>query len=103
MKTNLDVNSVLVVSQDQVSADLSSDVDGSVVILNLKDGVYYELKEVGARIWNLIQQPYSIQSIKNRLIEEYEVDAEQCEVDLLALAEHLARLGLIQVNSTTTS
>ena len=97
MKTNLDVNSVLVVSQDQVSADLSSDVDGSVVILNLKDGVYYELKEVGARIWNLIQQPYSIQSIKNRLIEEYEVDAEQCEVDLLALAEHLARLGLIQV------
>ena len=97
MKTNLDINSVLVASQDQVSADLSSDADGSVVILNLKDGVYYELKEVGACIWNLIQQPSSIQSIKNRLIEEYEVDAEQCEVDLLALAEHLARLGLIQV------
>ncbi len=97
MKTNLDVNSVLVASQNQVSADLSSDADRSVVILNLKDGVYYELKDVGARIWNLIQQPCSIQSIKNRLIEEYEVDAEQCEVDLLALAEHLARLGLIQV------
>jgi len=97
MKTNLDVNSVLVASQNQVSADLSSDADRSVVILNLKDGVYYELKDVGARIWNLIQQPYSIQSIKNRLIEEYEVDAEQCEVDLLALVEHLARLGLIQV------
>ena len=97
MKTNLDINSVLVASQDQVSADLSSDADGSVVILNLKDGVYYELKEVGACIWNLIQQPSSIQSIKNRLIEEYEVNAEQCEVDLLALAEHLARLGLIQV------
>ncbi len=97
MKTHLDVNSVLVASQDQVSADLSSDTDGSVVILNLKDGVYYELKEVGARIWNLIQQPYSIQSITNRLLEEYEVDAEQCEADLLVLAEHLARLGLIQV------
>lgn len=97
MKTNLDVNSVLVASQNQVSADLSSGADRSVVILNLKDCVYYELKDVGARIWNLIQKPCSIQSIKNRLIEEYEVDAEQCEVDLLALAEHLARLGLIQV------
>lgn len=97
MKTNLYVNSVLVASQNQVSADLSSGANGSVVILNLKDGVYYELKDVGARIWNLIQQPCSIQSIKNRLIEEYKVDAEQCEVDLLALAEHLARLGLIQV------
>ena len=97
MKTNLAINSVLVASQDQVSEDLSSDADGSVVTVNLTDGVYYEFKEVGACIWNLIQQPSSIQSIKNRLIEEYEVNAEQCEVDLLALAEHLARLGLIQV------
>ncbi|MCP5463303.1 MAG: PqqD family protein [bacterium] len=97
MKTNIDINSVLVVSQNQVSADLSSDADGSVVILNLKDGVYYELKEVGMRVWNLIQQPHSIQLIKNILLEEYEVDAEQCEADLLALTEHLAKLDLIQV------
>lgn len=97
MKTNLNKNSVLVASQDQVSAVLSSDVAGSVVILNLKDGVYYELKEVGTRVWNLIQQPHSVQSILGILLEEYEVDAERCEADLLALAENLAKFGLIQI------
>jgi hypothetical protein len=97
MKTNLNKNSVLVASQDQVSADLSSDVASSVVLLNLKNGVYYELKEVGTRIWNLIQQPRSIQSILDILVEEYEVDAERCEADLLALADDLAKHGLIQV------
>ena len=97
MKTNLNKNSVLVASQDQVSADLSSDVASSVVLLNLKNGVYYELKEVGTRIWNLIQQPRSVQSILDILVEEYEVDAERCEADLLALADDLAKHGLIQV------
>lgn len=97
MKINLNKNSVLVASQDQVSADLSSDVASSVVLLNLKNGVYYELKEVGTSIWNLIQQPRSVQSILDILVDEYEVDAERCEADLLALADDLAKHGLIQV------
>ncbi len=97
MKTNLDKNSILVASKDQVSADLSSDLVDSVVILNLKDGVYYEIKEVGTRVWNLVQQPCSIQSILNSLLEEYEVDAERCEMDLLALPENLAQYGLIEI------
>lgn len=100
MKTNLNKNSILVVSQDQVSADLSSDIAESVVILNLKDGVYYELKEVGTRVWNLIQQPRSVQSVLEKLLEEYEVDTERCERDLLVLAENLAKVGLIEIQST---
>ena len=51
------------------------------MILSLKDGMYYELK-VAARVWSLIQQPCSIQSIHDVLLEEYEVEAERCEVDL---------------------
>jgi hypothetical protein len=100
MKKNLNKNSVLMASQDQVSADLPSDMAESVVILNLKDGVYYELKEVGTRVWNLIQQPTSIQSILEMLLEEYEVDAERCETDLLDLAENLVKVGLIEIQST---
>lgn len=97
MKPNFDRNSILVASKDQVSADLSSDSAESVVILNLKSGVYYELKEVGTHVWNLLQQPCSVQSILDKLLEEYEVDAERCEADLLALTENLARYGLIEI------
>jgi hypothetical protein len=100
MKTRLNKNSVLVASRDQVSADLSSQSAESVVILNLKTGVYYELTEVGTCVWNLIQQPHSVQSILDSLLEEYEVDAERCEKDLLALTENLAKFGLIEIQST---
>jgi len=49
----LSEESRLVVSKDQVSCDLA----GEAAILNLKNGVYYGLDPVGARIWNLIQEP----------------------------------------------
>lgn len=100
MKAKLSTTSVLVVSQDQVSADLSPDLAGEVVILGLKDGVYYELNKVGACIWRLIQQPRSVQSIIDTILEEYDVPAEECTADVLALAENLAKSGLIEIQST---
>ena len=99
MNNNLNRNSVLVASRDQVSADLSSNTSGSIVILSLKDGMYYELKEVAARVWDLIQQPRSIQAVLDTLLEEYEVEAGRCEADLIALAEDLSKRGLVQIKT----
>lgn len=96
MKISFDKNLVLMVSKDQVSATLTPDPTESIVILSLKDSTYYELKEVAARVWSLIQQPCSIQSIRDVLLEEYEVEAERCEADLTALVEDLFRRGLIE-------
>ncbi len=97
MNNSLSRNSVLVASKEQVSADLSSDTSGSAVILSLKDGMYYELKEVAARVWSLIQQPRSIQAVLDILLEEYEVETVRCEADLIALAEDLSKRGLINI------
>ncbi len=97
MNNNLNRNSVLVASRDQVSADLSSNTSGSIVILSLKDGMYYELKEVAARVWDLIQQPCSLQAVLDMLLEEYEVEAGRCEADLIALAEDLSKRGLVEI------
>ena len=38
-----------------------SDVQGDeVVLLNLRDGVYYGLDGVGARVWTLVQEPRTV-------------------------------------------
>lgn len=86
--------SVVMAAKDQVSCDLS----GEAVILNLKSGVYYGLDTVGARIWNLIQEPTTVGEVRDVLVREYEVEPERCERDLLALLEKLADAGLVEVN-----
>ena len=82
-------------AKDQVSSDLG----GEVAILDLKAGVYYGLDAVGARIWSLIQEPRTVNEIRNILLEEYEVEPERCERDLLVLLQRLAEEGLIEVEA----
>ena len=91
-------SSIIVANEEQISSDLG----GEAVILNLKTGVYHGLNEVGARIWNLIEQPSSVSDIKQTLLQEYEVEAQQCDRDLKALLEHLLAAGLIDVKNNTT-
>lgn len=91
--------SVVVASKEQVSCEL----DGEAAILNLKDGVYYGLDPVGAAVWKLLQQPRTVSELRDALLEEYEVDAERCERDLMALLAELATCGLVQIRDGSGS
>jgi hypothetical protein len=86
---------MVVVSQDQVSCDLS----GESAILNLKAGVYYGLNEVGSRIWKLIQEPKRVGELRDAILEEYEVEPRRCEADIIALLRDLLENGLIEVRN----
>lgn len=86
-------DSIVVVSPDQVSSDLA----GEIVMLNLKNGTYYGLDQVGARVWGLIEQPRRVAAIRDAILEEYDVEPERCERDLLALLGELEQAGLIEV------
>lgn len=65
----------VVATKEQVSSVLA----GEAVILDLKSGVYYGLNDVGARIWNLLQEPRKVDEIRDTLLAEYSVEPEQCD------------------------
>lgn len=86
-------HSILVASSNQLSSDLKDET----IILHLQSGTYYGLDEIGARVWQLIQQPRTSQEIREILVAEFDVDAEQCNRDLLILLEQLHSEDLIQI------
>lgn len=83
----------IVASREQVFSEL----DGEAVILDMQSGTYYGLDPVGARVWQLIQQPKALSEIRNVLLAEYDVDPEICDRDLTALLNALQAEGLILV------
>jgi hypothetical protein len=89
----IDLASQVVAIPDQVSCDVA----GEIAILNLRDGVYYGLNPVGARIWTLIQQPTPVAEIKSVILAEFEVEPVACEADLLRVLSDLASYGLLDV------
>jgi hypothetical protein len=74
---------------------LSSKLEDEVVILNLANSVYYGLDSVGARIWELIQEPRTIAELQAMLLAEYEVEPASCEKALLDLLRDLQANHLI--------
>ncbi len=95
MDAGLYLYSIVSASPEQVSCPLGDEA----AILNMKNTVYYGLNPVGARVWNLLQQPRTISDLRDALLEEYDVDTGRCEKDLLELLEKMRSEGLIQVRS----
>lgn len=86
-------DTVVVAMPDQVSSELADEV----VILNMQDGTYYGLNEVGARIWSMIQQPCSLLDVRTALLQEYDVAPEQLDQDIQALVDDLSKHSLITI------
>jgi hypothetical protein len=96
MKTKISENTVISVAEEQITGDL---LDGEVVILNMKDDVYYGLDQVGGRVWGLIQNPITVGEVIQNLLKEYDVEYQQCSDDVLALLEDMLSKGLIEVQN----
>lgn len=90
----LSLQSVVCATPQQVSRDLG----GEAVVLQLDSGVYYGLDPVGASVWNHLKKPVSVEQLRDAVMAEYDVDAERCERDLMALLDRLLSENLIELN-----
>ena len=93
--TTLNLDSRVVAAKQQVSSALGSDT----VILELSAGRYFGVSSAGATIWKLLQTPTRVQSIRDALLEEYDVEPTRCEADLLDFLRELQASKLIEVRS----
>ena len=91
------LSSVVCASEHQ----LSSDVSGEAVILDLERSVYYGLDPVGATVWRLLTTPRPVNELVDAVLAEFEVDRDRCERDVVALLQEMAARGLVEVRDGT--
>lgn len=82
----------------QVEGNIISDMDGEKVMFSIVNGKYYNLGEVGGAIWDLLQEPNSINGMVSQLQEEYDVDEKTCEMQVMEFIAMLHKEGLIKQN-----
>lgn len=96
-KAGLCSQTLLVASKEQVYCELGEET----AILGLKNSVYYGLDPVGARVWGLLQQPTTVGEIRDAIVSEYDVTAEDFERDLIGLLWQMLREGLVELSNET--
>ena len=89
----LSKSSIVKISKNVVHCE----VEDEVIILGMKDGIYYGLDHVGVFIWNIIQSPINVNEIHIAILENFDVTKEESETDLLELLSELVDNNLIEV------
>jgi hypothetical protein len=94
MNLPLSANTIVAATPEQVSCAVGDES----VILGLRNSVYYGMNAVGASVWKLLlQEQRSIAELRDSVLQEYDVEKERCERDLLDLLGKMQAEGLIQV------
>jgi hypothetical protein len=92
--TGISPNALVQRRDDVLANDLSAT---ETVMLDVAEGSYFGLKDVGKAIWDQLEQPIAVSDVCERLGMQFDVDAETCRVETVAFLEHLLEHGLIVV------
>jgi hypothetical protein len=76
---------------------LTTASDEGITMIGDSQSEVYHLDAVGLRIWSLLEDPCSVSAVCQALQEEFSVDPETCERDVIAFLEQLRDKGLIQI------
>lgn len=72
-------------------------IDDTVVMMDVEAGRYYELDPVGTRVWALIEPGQQVAQVCEALAAEYEVAPAVCGDDVSAFLDRLLRLAVIRI------
>jgi hypothetical protein len=79
-------------------------IDGEAVIINLSNGTYYSLENVGAHVWELLGNGLPIARIVESVTAHYDVTREQAVADVQQLIDELiAEKLLLPANDSTVA
>jgi hypothetical protein len=87
---------IRLVRSNQVLAQKAGE---TLVLLNLDSGQYYNLNEVGTRVWELCDGVRTASEIACTISVEYEARANHIRLDVLAVLDDLVRGDLVNVDN----
>ncbi len=72
-----------------------TDLEDGAVLLHLETKFYYSLNEVGQAIWRMIDSVESSDEMTQKLLEEYEVEADRATKSISRFIKELQREKLV--------
>ena len=90
--TTLNHDTLIVRHPDLVAAEM----DGDLVMMSVEQGEYYGVGGVGPRVWELLEEPVSIDGITVTICSEFDVEEDRCREDMALFIHQMFEMGLVQ-------
>jgi hypothetical protein len=79
---------------------LFSEIDQDKVMIDIERGAYFGMNPVAGEIWELLESTHTPQQVIEKLLADYEIDAETCQAETLAVLQRMVRLKLVEVEAS---
>jgi hypothetical protein len=89
---SIGLNTALSRNSDILYAPVGSE---EMVMMSVTAGRYYGLNTVASRVWELLETPKTIAQLCAQICEEFEVDAQTCETEVLKFVQDLISNGVV--------
>ncbi len=80
----------------RTSEIVSADMDGETVIMSLEANAYFGITGIGGRVWDMLEQPQTIDALVEHICLEFDVSRDICRRDVTLLLLDLEEYGLVQ-------
>ncbi len=67
-------------------------------MMSAEKGNYIGLSDVGARVWELIEAPQSLDEVCARLVQEFDVTPEVCRAEVEGFLNELVKHGAVALD-----
>lgn len=95
-QSQLTVDSILIRSDDILESDLGTEK----VMMSIEQGRYFGLNEVGKMIHDACDGKLTLGEVTQKLLEDFEVDPQECESKVLDFSAQLVGQGLLKLSSS---
>ncbi len=76
---------------------LSARIDDEILMMSAENGLYLGLRDVAARIWELLDTEHDADRLCAALEREFAVSPETCRAELDVFLDELVRHGAIEI------
>jgi hypothetical protein len=74
-------------------------LDGAAVLVVPDRQLYFAINRVGARIWDLLAEPRSLENLVAALANQFEISEPECRREAQAFLRHLSEKNLVVCES----
>lgn len=74
---------------------ISGRLHDELVMMDIQKGKYFSLNQVATQIWDMLEQPLSLEEVCSRLTSEFDIDPVQCRKEVELHLKEMQKLGLV--------
>jgi hypothetical protein len=78
---------------------MEAELGDEIVALDVNGGTCFGFNGVASSVWRALAEPTSFEALRDRLLGEYEVSADQCTEELRELLADLTGKGLVRASA----